>query len=138
MLKTQFLILFIGIPGSGKSTLAKKWQKGFPYHCDIFEADMYFEKDGQYNWDPKKLNEAHKWCFDQTENTLKNGGSVIVANTFLTPSSRKPYIELAKKYNTKLTVFPCIGEFKNIHGIPQEKVNEMKKKYVPYSKQDEF
>ena len=42
------LILLRGLPGSGKSTLAK-------WICNQwFEADMFFEQDGEYKFDASK------------------------------------------------------------------------------------
>lgn len=132
------LIMFIGIPGSGKTTAAKKfqaaWSAAWSTHIAIYEADMFFEKDGKYKWNPNLLGQAHKWCFDNVENELKNGNSVIVSNTFLTPKERKPYFELAKKYNAEVMVFTCNGEYQNIHNVPVEKLEIMKKRFIPFSK----
>lgn len=134
----QELHMFIGIPGSGKSTQAKNWQARFGKYCPIFEADMFFEKDRKYDWKPELLRAAHQWCFKQVEETLKSGHSVIVSNTFLTPRERHPYIELAKKYNAKLKVWTCTGNYQNVHGVPQETIERMRKKFVPYSKEEEI
>ena len=130
------LIMIIGIPGSGKTTLAKKYQAAWPTPIPIYEADMFFERGGEYKWDPKLLKQAHKWCFDNVEDSLKKGESVIVSNTFLTPWERKPYLELAKKYNADVMVFTCSGEYQNVHGVPQETIERMKQKYVPFSEDE--
>ena len=129
----QLLTMFIGIPGSGKTTQAKKWQARHKEDCPIFEADMFFEKDGKYNWNPKLLGMAHKWCYDQVEKALKDGKSVIVSNTFLTPKERKPYIELAKKYKVDLKVWTCNGNYKNVHNVPDETIERMRIKFIPFS-----
>ena len=64
------LILIRGLPGSGKSTMARV---KYPNHIHL-EADMYFEDDkGNYNFDPKKLKEAHKWCLETTRSLLSIG-----------------------------------------------------------------
>ena len=128
------LIMFIGIPGSGKTTAAKKFQAACSTSIAIYEADMFFEKNGKYKWNPNLLGQAHKWCFDNVENELKNGNSVIVSNTFLTPKERKPYFELAKKYNAEIMVFTCSGEYQNVHNVPAEKLEIMKKRFIPFSK----
>lgn len=130
------LIMFIGIPGSGKTTAAKKFQAAWPTSIAIYEADMFFEKDGKYKWNPNLLGQAHKWCFNNVEDELKNGNSVIVSNTFLTPRERKPYFELAKKYNAEVMVFTCSGEYQNVHNVPSETIERMKQKYVPYSENE--
>ena len=44
------LLLIIGIPGAGKSTLANKIKSEDPEfaNANIWEADMFFMKDGEY------------------------------------------------------------------------------------------
>lgn len=129
--------MIIGIPGSGKSTMAKQiakhWEFVMNEKIKIFEADMFFEKDGKYNWQREKLKEAHNWCKAKVENELKDDHSVIVANTFITPSERLPYLILAKKYNAEVSVLTCTGEFKNVHGVSDETIQKMKKKFQYYS-----
>ena len=52
-------ILIMGLPGSGKTTfarsIAKPWQ--------IFEADQFFNKNGEYQFDHRKAIAAGK-CID--------------------------------------------------------------------------
>ena len=55
------LVLLRGLPGSGKSYL------GHYIWTSVFEADKYFEQDGEYKFDPSKLKEAHQWCKDQVK-----------------------------------------------------------------------
>ena len=131
------LILIIGVPGSGKTTLAKKIRQERMEEYKIFEADMFFERNGLYNWNPRLLGAAHKWCYDQVENALKQGESVIVSNTSLIPKDRKPYLKLAKKYGANIEVFTCKGNFQNLHNVPDETIERMRQKFVPYSKNEE-
>ena len=44
------LLLIIGIPGSGKSTMTNKIKSEYPEfaNANIWEADMFFMKDGEY------------------------------------------------------------------------------------------
>jgi len=134
------LYLIIGIPGSGKSTFAKELSEKLVYALGyapkIFEADMFFMKKGSYQWDPKKLFLAHKWCFDKVAEQLKNGYSVICSNTSLYKKDRKQYIELAKKLGANIDVHTCVGNFQNVHGVPEEKVEIMKRKFEPFTKDE--
>ena len=60
----KILILVRGIPGSGKSTFANLIWNSYA----ICEADKFFyDKDGNYNFDPSKLKQAHEWCQNEVE-----------------------------------------------------------------------
>jgi predicted kinase len=134
------LLMFIGVPGAGKSTAAKKMRIDNPEFADanIWEADMYFiDAEGNYNWNPRELGNAHKWCQAKTEEDMRNGKNVIVSNTFLTPFERKSYFDLAKKYEYNVQVITCDGGYKSVHNVPDESMKRMRDKFVPFS-QDEL
>ena len=131
------LYLIIGIPGAGKSTLANKIIAEHPNTTiKHYEADMYFIRNGEYNFNPKKLFYAHKWCQIKAEQAMIDNYDVIISNTSLTPSERKPYIELAKKYNYDIDVITCNGNYNNIHNVPIETIERMKNKFIPYSQEE--
>ena len=120
------LLLLRGCPGSGKSTLAK--HLGFP----TFEADQFFMVDGQYNFDPSKLSEAHKSCHDRVKFVMEQGISKLaVANTFTQEWEMLPYFELAKEFG--YTVFSLIVENRHgsssIHDVPEQSLNRMKNRF---------
>lgn len=121
------LFLLRGLPGAGKSTLAKS------IGGSHVEADMYFlNEQGDYNFDPAKLKDAHNWCRETAETAMKRGADkVIVSNTFTMEWEMDAYYELAEKYS--FTVFSLIVENrhggKNVHDCPEEKVEMMKKRF---------
>ncbi|MBF9000189.1 ATP-binding protein [Vibrio nitrifigilis] len=116
--------LIRGLPGSGKSTLAQKIEG---IHL---EADMYFvDDDGQYHFDPNKLNDAHRWCQNQSEYWLKQGKSIVVSNTFVRRWEMDAYRKLAKRYKAKLVVKVCRGQFGNVHNVPEETLAQMQKRW---------
>lgn len=127
------LYLIIGIPGAGKTTKAKSIIANSSVEIKHYEADMFFEKDGKYNFNPRRLGFAHNWCKSKTEKAMKNNIDVIVSNTSLTPKKRKPYIELAKQYNYDIEVITCTGNYNNIHDVPAETLEKMKNKFIPFS-----
>lgn len=123
------LYLIRGISGSGKTTHAKKIIKENPdtYHV---EADMYFhDEDGNYNFDPQKLKSAHAWCHNSTETALNFGSDVIVSNTFTQKWEIQPYIDLAEKYGAELIILKATGNYKNVHGVPEEGLKRMKDRW---------
>lgn len=125
---TNTLYLIRGISGSGKTTYAKKLQKEYP-SLSHYEADMYFYKDGVYNFNPKFLRTAHHWCLKSTEKDIKEGKSVIVSNTFTQLWEMEEYIKLTEKYNTQLIILKTIGNYKNIHGVPEDVLEKMRNRW---------
>ena len=130
------LILIRGIPGSGKSTLARELQKHFAgeygnvQYTSHFEADMFFvDKQGKYNFDVTKLNQAHNWCLEQTRAGLEHGDTVIVSNTFTTKKELKPYFELAMEFGIMPVVYLAQNQFTNVHSVPEEKLKAMRDRF---------
>ena len=95
------------------------------------EADMFFMRDGVYEFNATRLGEAHAWCQARTEAELKLGRTVIVSNTFTTIKELRPYFEIARRVlGTYPVVHTCNGVFENVHGVPPEKVKQMRDRFV--------
>jgi len=102
-----------------------------------FEADMFFMEGNEYKFDPTKLKQAHQWCQNQVEITMKLSDNVIgdkriaVSNTFTQEWEMKPYYELAEKYD--FMIFSIIVEKRhegvNQHNVPEDKLEIMKKRF---------
>ena len=120
------LILIRGLPGSGKSTLAKT------LNAVHLEADMYFiNKEGEYQFDSRRLTEAHLWCQNQCQYYLSRGENVVIANTFVQHWEIAPYRKLSKLFNAILTITVCTGNFENSHDVDLLSINKMKKNWHP-------
>lgn len=132
-MKTLFLLR--GLPGSGKSTLAAQlWNKFVHFEADKF----WYDSEGKYNFDIKRLNEAHKWCQDQVETAMKDSKvnslfytDIVVSNTLTTEKELAPYLALAEKYGYR--VVSLIVENRhgnsNIHNVPEETLKKMKERF---------
>jgi predicted kinase len=119
------IVLLRGLPGAGKTTLAKMI-------CNQrFEADMFFEQDGEYKFDATKIKEAHAWCQEKVDYTMSQGYNVVVSNTFTQEWEMEPYYEMAKKYGFQ--VHSVIVENRhggvNEHNVPEDKLQQMKDRF---------
>ena len=121
------IYLVRGIPGSGKTTFAKTLEG---LHI---EADMYFiNENGEYNFEPTKIKDAHKWCNELVEEWMREEqDKIIVSNTFTQEWEMDSYYEMAKKYGYR--VYSIIIENRhggvNEHGVPDDKLEQMKNRF---------
>ena len=128
------LILLRGLPGSGKSTLAKTiLQLRSTDEPEVLSADDFFEdKEGDYNFDPTKLKEAHNYCqFRCSERMRQQKARIVVANTFTQEWEMDEYFKMAERYNYR--VHTVIVENRhgneNVHGVPEDKLQQMKDRF---------
>jgi hypothetical protein len=99
----------------------------------VFEADHYFyDNDGNYNFIPSKIKEAHKECQQFVGYAMESGiPKIAVSNTFTQEWEMEPYFELAKTYGYK--TFSIVVENRHgnesIHGVPEDKLEQMKSRF---------
>lgn len=120
------LIIVRGLPGSGKSTFAKA---AFP-ELEHVEADQYFMKDGEYNWDKSKLHSAHSYCYNKVLGLLHEGKGVVVSNTFVTRNDITNYLCMEDLVSEiQIYIFELHTSFGSIHNVPEETIAKMKDKW---------
>jgi len=126
----QRMIIIRGLPGSGKSDFAE-WVSDLYYGNAWFEADQYFDLFLGGQLSPAALPRAHKWCQDQVENAALLGRDVIVSNTFTQEWEMEPYLEIAKKYNMRVTVLTVNNFHGNmsVHNVPEQTIEKMKARF---------
>jgi predicted kinase len=121
-------MLIRGLPGSGKSTVAKLFDKALH-----FEADMYFlDADGNYHFDASKIKNAHNWCRHSVMDAMKEGHPiVVVSNTFTQEWEMEVYYLLAEELGYRVTsmIVENRHEGKNIHGCPDDKIEQMRTRF---------
>lgn len=113
------LVIIRGLPGSGKTTMAKR-----DFHDYVLcEADQYFGSPYRYN--PKKIQQAHGYCFNKARTALGRGQSVVVANTFTRHSEYRSYVELAEQLGIPHKVIVATGNWKSVHDVPEHAIQRM-------------
>ena len=126
-MKTCFILR--GLPGSGKTTLAKwlAYDSEDPTPDDskkMFSADDYFyDKEGNYNFDVKKIDDAHDDCYSRFVDAVLAGTScLVVHNTAYAEWEFEEYQYFAK--DNGYTVFVLIVENrhgnKSVHDVPAQ------------------
>jgi len=140
-MKIPTLVIVRGLPGAGKSTYAKKLCKDtndvvICTQCFHFEADHYFEEDGEYNFNAGMLGIAHAKCLINTYNALRDGDDCVVSNTFTTRKEIQPYLGFDLHYDVK--IIKLSSEFESIHGIPDYAYNAMKERWENFDGEEKF
>jgi predicted kinase len=128
------LILLRGLPGSGKSTLAKViLQIRDSDEPEILSADDFFmDENGDYVFDSSKIKEAHNYCqFRCSERMRQQKSKIVVANTFTQEWEMKIYFDMAERYNYRIHTVVVENRHgnQNIHGVPEDKLQQMKDRF---------
>lgn len=127
MAKTVYILR--GLPGSGKSTWADKDSKA----TIVCSADDYFvnKSTRKYEFDPSKIEEAHKACLYGFINAVNvDVEEICVDNTNIHAWEISPYMAYAKLHDYKVIIinFPCdpmVAYKRNVHNVPLETIERM-------------
>lgn len=119
------VIIMSGVSGSGKSTYV---HEHFP-DAMVCSADHHFMKNGEYNFNPSLLGEAHKMCIQRftmglidPENPYTD--TIVVDNTNTTSEEIAPYYALGSTFAEKVELITLIPYdpntcfIRNKHGVP--------------------
>jgi predicted kinase len=120
------LIILRGVPGCGKSTVAEVLSEKGKY--PVCTADDFFMVDGKYEWNPKQLGVAHKWCQDKCRKALEAGTErVIIANTSTRTEDYNTYAKMGTIRG--YTVFSLVVENRHggtdVHNVPDDAKSRM-------------
>lgn len=126
------LYLIRGIPGCGKSDFASILLMQKVVEA-VLEADQHFIDPitGEYKFDANQLAVAHIRCQQRCTEYLIEGKSVAVSNTSTTEREVCTYKEIAERLGCKFVsiVLESRHSGKNQHGVPEEKVQQMKNRF---------
>lgn len=121
MQKTLFIVR--GAPGAGKSALAD-----LVAGIAVASADDYMiDKDGNYKFDPARLQECHNFCELRVLQLMEIGFQrIAVANTFVYRAHMAPYMRMAERAGYSVFVVECQNDFGNVHNVPAQTVLRMR------------
>jgi cytidylate kinase len=124
MIETFECVILRGLPGSGKSTFAKKLaaEHGFTH----LEADAHFHVNGEYRFDPARAADAHALVARDALTAMLAGERVVVANTHVRLWEMAAIVGAATLAQTRFCFVECVGEFGNVHAVPDEVIEGMR------------
>jgi tRNA A37 threonylcarbamoyladenosine biosynthesis protein TsaE len=124
------LYLIRGVAGAGKSTFAQSLLQSRLVQR-VYEADDHFIINGEYRFDPTLLEDAHYQCQRNTWLALYEGMSVAVSNTSCAEWEVGVYQNIAKETEANFVsiIVENRNNTKNIHGCPDSKIEQMKRKF---------
>jgi predicted kinase len=132
------MVVMQGASGSGKSTVAetiKAMLEALGGFAKICSTDDFFKVDGVYKFDPSKISAYHAANQAKCRGYLEAGDSVIVDNTNTQAWEARPYVQMAQELGVPVFFVPCHGRFNNTHGVPSDKVEQMRQRCEPLSVQ---
>lgn len=126
----HLLVILRGAPGAGKTTFAMSMMAAFGAKAAAISADDWFALRNGGVFDPSKLKDAHDWCRQETFALLEAGHTVFLHNTSTTEWEVAPYIDFCQWKGIKFASLIAENrhEGKNVHGVPEHKVELMRQK----------
>jgi len=100
------IIIMRGLPGSGKTTWIDRHIVAHPGTSFVrCSADHFFEKDGEYLFDSRQLDRAHRMCFHHFVEacTITRPDFIYVDNTNSTLWEMAPYWQFGRMYGGKVS-----------------------------------
>lgn len=126
------LFIVRGHPGSGKTTFAIKLARRLKKinETRVVESDQFCQPPGcPYIYRRADNKYSHQWCRLEALRQLRQGRNVVVSNTFVTCESIDDLIEIC---GNPVRVYRMTENYASIHGVPVEKIQEMKDNMEPY------
>jgi predicted kinase len=136
------VVIMRGLPGSGKSTRAVAIAAAASGTVVCYSTDDYWHRpDGAYDFNAKRLNDAHAWNLWRFRKACLRGASlVIVDNTNIRRKDFEPYVTYARACGYEVVESPPppgdleawdvdLCAERNLHGVPKSVIQAMAEKW---------
>jgi hypothetical protein len=98
------LYLLRGKPCNAKAKFLDTMLKSGMVRLALDPYEYFLTKEGDFNFDPSKAQDAHFHCLSQVKYLLSEDIDVVVCNEFSKDYTVKRYTDLAKTMNKPYTV----------------------------------
>lgn len=122
------LTIVRGHPGSGKTTFAENLVQENS-NLKHFENDQFFTKNGVYEFDITRHQEAKDWCLKSVSDALQEGFDVVVSSTFTTLAEMRPFLDCV--YD-ECEVVELWGDFGSTHNVPEQVIQAKKDQFESF------
>lgn len=115
------VVILRGVSGSGKTSVAENLLKMNAVVCTA--DDFFYNDEGEYNFDPTQLKDAHAYCRDAFDLAIaEEVETVVVANTNTSDWEWEHYEKKAKDngYHVYFLVIENRHGNGDLHGVPEE------------------
>lgn len=121
-----------GISGAGKSTFARYLQRT-EEEVLVCSADAELDHGNGYQFDSRRLPDAHKYCLRRfIDGVQKRWAVIVVDNTNIVYHHFRPYVVIAEAYDYEveivtITVDPEVAAERTTHGVALKALKSRRK-----------
>jgi hypothetical protein len=136
-MKERYFFVLRGPTGCGKTTSALQLKRDYEaagMTVAHLEADQFFVRNGVYEFNPERLEDAHKDCFARFQKALDDKVNIIIlSNTSTRIWEFEKYVQLAAANSYPISIVNHTTYYGNDKGIGEETVRAMfsRFEYVP-------
>lgn len=123
------LHIFRGLPGSGKSTRARNLAAELG--AIFIEADMFHVSDGTYCFNIRRAKAVRRDLPPLIRTLAAYGMDIVYAGVLPTEESIHYIADPCRDWGYAIRITTCRGEYRNIHSVPNDVLESMRKCFQP-------